>query len=490
MSLQDLPPELTERVVVLLPLSDINSLRLSNKSLALKTAQKHLKASFRTKRIELTEQRLRSFVAVTASGGLGCLLQDLTLVAPVYNTSTLATRLELKAASFAKLDDDGRFVEREWRNVTDEDRRQIKLDLAVLQERLDEQLDLQHHQRDVELLSQALSNLAMHGASIRMLRTEVTIYEDDITTPLLPLFGGHEGPIWTSTGYLGRTLFTSLAACNLPIQNLNLFNSTRMQRCSLSINDLNNSSFATVGLNSSFGHLVELSLRVSDHHLVDHAHQSVDEGLSEKAIQEPNVVGLRSLLRACSFIQKLDLAHFSRVFVKRENKQHGRMLQVLGESRLRYLRCLTLQGFDFNEHELLTSLQSLGSLQSLSLRAIHLGDGSFKPIFDYCTMKAAMESLELDCLFENELIQFEPPWALPTRSSVLGRKSGAIYPGLRASYRRPSGSATDHQVKFHEREGRTMDTPATRAWRQHMENCFGPLPENGKPSCLQPRIRR
>jgi hypothetical protein len=107
MSLQDLPPELTERIIILLPLSDISSLRLTNRCLASKAAQKHLKASFRTKAVELTEQRLRLFVAVTASGSLGCLLQDLTIIAPVYNTLELTTRIEKKTAKIAQLDENG-----------------------------------------------------------------------------------------------------------------------------------------------------------------------------------------------------------------------------------------------------------------------------------------------------------------------------------------------------------------------------------------------
>jgi hypothetical protein len=85
MSLQDLPPELTERVVDFLRLSGICSLRLTSRSLAVKTVQTRLKASFRRKSVEITEEGLRSFVAITGSVSvdLGCLLQDLTLIAPV-----------------------------------------------------------------------------------------------------------------------------------------------------------------------------------------------------------------------------------------------------------------------------------------------------------------------------------------------------------------------------------------------------------------------
>lgn len=492
MSLQDLPPELTERVVVLLSLRDISSLRLTNKCLAIKTAQKHLKARFRTKRVELTEQRFRSFVAITAYGGLVCLLQDLTLVAPAYNTLELTARLKTKEAGAAKLDDEGRYIGHGRRDLTDEDLRQTELDLAVLQEKHAEQLDLQRRQKDVELLGLALSNLAAHGASLRVLRTEVEVYMDDTTTPLLPIFGGHEKPIWDASAHVSRTLFASLAACDLPIQTLDLFGDSRMIRCSLPCDELNGVDFASVRLGSSLGHLTGLSLRVSDRHVRDHTNR----GIPEETTQE-NFDGLRSLLRTCSSIQKLDLAHFSRVFVRREHKQHVRLLRVLGESSLRHLRCLTLQGLELSERELLTSLQGFGTLRSLSLRYICLTDGSFTPIFDYCTLEAAMERLELDSLshrvnlggsFESRTLMFESPWVVQASVPALGNLRPAQFPDSRASYRRSSDNITDQRIKHHFHP-RTLDAAYIRTWNQDMKNRIGPLSERGAPSVLQPYIR-
>jgi hypothetical protein len=150
MSLPGLPAELIERVVLELPFSDICSLRLTNKCLASKADQKRFKASFRTKKFELTEQQLRTFVAVTASGGPGCHLQNLTLVALVYNTLELTDRLKSKQVNIAL--PDYHYVPRpEWQDLTNDELRKAELDLAVLEERLAEQLDLQRRQRDVNL---------------------------------------------------------------------------------------------------------------------------------------------------------------------------------------------------------------------------------------------------------------------------------------------------------------------------------------------------
>ena len=217
MSLQDLPPELTERIVVLLRLSDICSLRLTSRSLAIKTFQRRLKTSFRKKRVDITEEGLRSFVAITGSSGdLGCLLQDLTLVEPVYNSLTLTTDLEKEAKLVAEFTShSGYKIHRH--KLSEEQLRQTRLDLAVLKERRAEQIDFRRRRRDVELLRQAFSNLDAYGASFRVLRSEVAIYIDATITPRLPIFGRDEKQIWDSASHVSRTLFASLADCDLPI---------------------------------------------------------------------------------------------------------------------------------------------------------------------------------------------------------------------------------------------------------------------------------
>lgn len=488
MSLQDLPPEITERVVVLLPLSDISSLRLTNKRLAWNAAQKHLKASFRAKRVELTEQRLRLFVAVTASDGLGCLLQDLTVVAPVYNTLELTARIGKKTAKVAELDENGRSCRMGRKYLTEEEVRQAELDLAILRRRHAEQLDFKRRGRDVELLSQAFSNLATHGASLRMLRTEVVAYKDDTTTPLLPLFGGSEYPIWTAAAYASHTLFASLANRDLSVRSMNLFNSMRMLRCSLSDDEFNSVDFTSGGLDMSVSHLAELSWSISDT-IFD---QNSRASSSEDATKEFNFDGLRSLLRTCSSIRKLDLTYFTWKYGDSTNAHCGGILRELGESNLLCLRHLTLHGFRVTEHELLTSLQGCGVLRSLSLRYIHLLDGKFKPILDYCTMDAAMEEVELDSLFEPEndtfeldIIQFKRPWVVQSSEP---ETPPVGYPNSRASYRRPSDTAASYRIRHHRYRGRTWDSCAMQAWRQDLSNHFGPLPEEGKPSCLQPYV--
>jgi hypothetical protein len=103
-----------------------------------------------------------------------------------------------------------------------------------------------------------------------------------------------------------------------------------------------------------------------------------------------------------------------------------------------------------------------------------------------------MEKLWLDSLFEPntrefecDVIQFEPPWIV---QSSKPETPPAGYPCSRASYQRPSDNAKSYQIRHHRYQGRTLDSVSMKAWRQDLENQFGPLPKDGKPSCLQPYV--
>lgn len=271
-----------------------------------------------------------------------------------------------------------------------------------------------------------------------------------------------------------------------------------MLRCALSCRELNSVDFASLRRDSSLSLLSELSMRISDHHIIPN--------FSVKKTQEPKVDGLRSLLRTCTSIQTLDLAHFSKVIVKRSNVQHDRIFRALGESKLRCLRCLTLQGFRVTEYELLACLRSFETLRSLSLRYMCLTIGRFKPIFDHCTMEAGMERLELDHLFEtlkrgsaaSRIITFDPPWVVQRSVEICyngqgHRRKPVHYPRLpssRALYRRASSDAKDQQIEYSFKpRPYTMDAVYSEAFHQAMNNRFGPVSHKGYPSCLQPYVR-
>lgn len=251
-----------------------------------------------------------------------------------------------------------------------------------------------------------------------------------------------------------------------------------MLRCSLSCDELNNVDFASVRLGASLGHLKELSLRVSD--------RIVNWSSDEESLTQPTQVTdfqvVRSLLRTCPNILKLNLGHLS---VKYNDDSLG-ILQALAESSLPYLHSLTLQGFSgITEEELLALLQGFETLQSLSLRYVRLRLGSFQRILDYCTMEANMRELDVNDLFESRIVQFESLWAV---QPSVPRSSFAGYPDSGASYRRTSDDAAGRRIKCHARQGRSLDAGYIRSWRQDLRNRFGPLTEHGKSSCLQPYV--
>lgn len=310
---------------------------------------------------------------------------------------------------------------------------------------------------------------------------EVAIYKDDTTTPLLPLFGGRWKPIWSSATNASHTLFNSLAACSLPIHGLDLFNSTRMLRCSISCGELNSIDFTSARFDGSLGYLKELSLRISNH-IVS---RDSDEEILRELAPGNDFTGMRSLLRTCPNIEKLDLTHFSLRYPNDANALRPGILQALAGSTFPCLQTLTLQGFSTTGDELLTLLQRFKTLRSLSLRYIRIIQGSFRPILDYCTVSVNMEEVNLESLFETAIIEFELPWVI---EPSLSESPPEALPNSRAVYRRESAGAASHRIGYRNRRGHTLDAGYIRSWRQSLRNRFGPLTENGKASCLQPYV--
>lgn len=507
MSLQDLPPELIGSIVVLLPLQDVCVLRLAGKQMASKATQKHFKAKFRTKHLEVTKSRLHLFRSLAESDGLVSLLKDLTLIEPVYNTHELEALLKDNMTDTAVLDDDGRFVEMGDKELTADELHSVERDLEVLRQKRKEQLEFQQCGEAVELLSQAFINLAKHGTKLHRIQTEVVVYRDDAVTQLMPLYGGSWKYIWSAAASLTSLLFSSLAISGLFTETLNLFNSSRMQRCSLSCNELSTVDYSSTGLRKSLARLEALSLNISDKVIVrsdKDKERSEDnrspydlsqrqgyrpkEEVLEEAKQEINFAGLLSLLETNNQLKELNLLRYTLHYVDNEvTHAHCRgILGALENASLPMLQKLTLQGFDITEHQLLSTLQAHRSLKTVSLRYIHLLEGSFHPILDYCTLEASIEEVELDSLFEPEIVIFENSRA--PRTDATGAQP-VCYPNAHYQWsrNRPNGAA-DFRIKYHLRHGRTMDTPTIRNWRQDLKNRLGP-PRYGKPSCVRNHLR-
>ncbi|KAF2968558.1 hypothetical protein GQX73_g5044 [Xylaria multiplex] len=82
-SLEALPLELFEMVVVFLDFKDIACLRLASRTTEIKASQMHFVTFFHRKQVTLHARRLDDLVRMTASSRLVCCLQQLTIVGPV-----------------------------------------------------------------------------------------------------------------------------------------------------------------------------------------------------------------------------------------------------------------------------------------------------------------------------------------------------------------------------------------------------------------------
>lgn len=505
MSLQDLPPELVERVAALLPLHDVCALRLTERAIASKATPEHFKTCFHTKRLEVTESRLRSFVGLTECNGLVCLLKDLTLIQPVYNTLELEARLKNDSTEEVELDDDGGFVELDYRNMTVDETNRMEQDLDTLRHRRKEQLEFQSESTASKLLGKAFANLAKHGTALHRLQVEVLIYQDDAVTPLVPLYGGSWEQIWSSAARISKLVFLSLATSYLSIKSLNLFNSSRMQRCSLSCNELNEVNYGSDDPPFPLDKLEALSLNLSDrteaqnkvgqvgsqdnqasHHL-EQTEDNESDGVGKEEVSD--FAGLRTLLQASSQLKELDLLRYAlRHATQESTARHCQgFLDTLNDANLPMLQKLTLQGLDITANQLLNVLQAHKTLRIISLRKVTLSKGKFKPILEYCTSgSSSIDEVELDSLFESDILIFGTSRA---PSNTLIRADCTSYPGAYHHWLRDlSIGAADSQIEYRMRRGRTMDTSAIRNWRQDMRNRHGP-PQYAKPSCIRNLLR-
>jgi hypothetical protein len=119
---------------------------------------------------------------------------------------------------------------------------------------------------DVSLLSEAFRNIVANSRTGKLLSLslEVVVYRDDAEQRLPPLEGGGWRFIWQSAADTFHTALRSLAASNLLIEKLNIFNDRQLQRCSLPFNEVGSIDFEHKGLATSLASLKSLSVSFSE----------------------------------------------------------------------------------------------------------------------------------------------------------------------------------------------------------------------------------
>ena len=222
-SFDSCPVEVVHEIFRYLDLDAVRNLRLSCRTLAAKSSSsRHIAAFFYSKNIELTEQALHTCAEATQAGGLPCLVRELTLSGPA---SSNAPRKTLE--------------ERE-----------------------------QSRQRNIRLLSRLFNHLAKYGPTGRLasLSLEVAIAPDLIEShqPTNSLRVFTWKPVWTTAVDAFYTTCGALAASQLQIESLNVFNNTGQQRTSLPCDVLSRVDWNSQGLARALLSLRSLSISMSN----------------------------------------------------------------------------------------------------------------------------------------------------------------------------------------------------------------------------------
>jgi hypothetical protein len=145
-------------------------------------------------------------------------------------------------------------------------KRKAQQDLEILEQRQADYEQLHESGTDVSLLGEAFSNIVASNETERLLSLslEVVVYREDAQKRLPPLAGGSWKFIWQSAADTSHTVLRSLAASELPMEKLNIFNDRQFQRCSLACNELGSIDFEHKVLAISLASLNSLSVSFSD----------------------------------------------------------------------------------------------------------------------------------------------------------------------------------------------------------------------------------
>jgi hypothetical protein len=468
-SLEHCPNEVFETIVGVLALSDICALRLCDRTLATKSTQDHFRSYFRSKHVDVTDSSLRAFVNATQPGGLGCLIWHLVLVGVVNNTQALEAIITREKYRLEEYSLEGESES----DVGAEKEAEAKRDFEILKQRQTDYKELHESGTDMSLLSEAFSNIATNSRTGKLLALslEVVVYRESAEQKLYPLSGGGWRLIWKSAINTYHTAIRALAASKLPIEKLSIFNDRRLQRCSLSCNELGRIDFEDKGLAISLASLKSLSVSLSDRIIfqsAEDAERSCDpdekrdwdipdhnrdrDEIQAEAEDEGNFIGLAKLLQLCSKLEDLEIHYYRLHLCLRgtPDLHRERVLQRVAEAEtLPNLKRLELRRVYVREQDLLAFIQRTG-VRKLFMYWVIMYRGAFRSTFDYCTSNAAgMEELYFHKLLEEgRSFSFEGLGAYHSQRPFIGAD-----PGPRGDTLQREGDEVKEQITYGFRGG-------------------------------------
>ncbi|KAH7169854.1 uncharacterized protein B0J16DRAFT_312542 [Fusarium flagelliforme] len=444
LDLESCPETVVECFVQLLDLDDICNLRLSCKSLALKSSQYRFRTFFRSKHINVTVDALRTFAQGTQAGGLRSLIQELYL-------EGIAKEYENRKP----------WRQKDWQ----------KEEISRTQE--------------VNLLSQAFNGLVKYSKnrSLRLLTLRVAIVRNSEET-ILPADAGPlvslQKSMWLCTMYTFDTALYALAASNLRIDSLNIFNQPDMQRPSLACDQINAIDWNDSGFSKSFATLRSLSISLStriftlcraiheNKHGVGRSSKKDVAEVQAEAEDENDFVGLSRLLRLCNQLGNLEIDYFRNLRGYSDLADYfyyERILQRVVElDRLPILKRCKLSGISAEETDLLEFIQRT-RVRELSLEKVILCTGTYRSIFDYCTSRvASMTKIHFDTLYETI---YERPHREKMIFFAGGGKSRIGFPSASATERLDrEGDSVRTSITYYISPRTLIDNPWIPEWRR------------------------
>ncbi|KAK8134606.1 hypothetical protein PG984_006618 [Apiospora sp. TS-2023a] len=381
--LESCPTEIIDSIAKCLDVTDAGSLRLSSRCLRAKATQAHFRSYFHLKRVKVSSRHLEKLEEVTRRGSFGCEIRDLTLVGVVNNTKRLEANVERRPKDA-----------------------ESQRHLEILQERRREYEQSRDSGSIVRLLSDAFKNIAVNtvAGKLHSLSLEVVVYRHDADHELPPVDGGSWRLIWQSAAETFRIVFAALQESQLQVDELNLYNGSQLQRCSIAINEFSSVDFSDPKLSQTLGSVRSLSISVSDR-ILDLAREEQESGDSAdeisnystdsdedleleavmlKAHDPNNFTGLADLITACSNLQSLSIHQYglnNRCFYRKCIFQ----CSIARFPTLPPIEQCTLSGVYLHENDLLAFLgKCSASLREFSMRTVTMMYGSaFRACFEY-----------------------------------------------------------------------------------------------------------
>ncbi|KAI0133709.1 hypothetical protein BJ170DRAFT_174211 [Xylariales sp. AK1849] len=445
------PIEVVHEMIKLLELADIRNLRLSCKLLAAKSSSSHhVKTFFQAKHVELTEQAFRNLAEGTQARGLRCLVQELTLSGIAVGDAPRRTYTERRQSS---------------------------------------------RRSNIRLLSQSFNGLAKNGPTGKLALLSLGVAVHPGLTAKREFGNSRMGfnlePVWRAAVDTFHTTFRALAASQLRIESLNIFNCPGQQRCGFACNELSKIDWDDQGLAESLQSVRSLSVstsnRVSRSNEDEDKDEYGDDATNDRprsrrsnhdediaiAQDESNFTGLASLFQLLKQLESFEMHYFLLPGALRRLRPidwcHERLLEhIIKLDSLPNLARCKLRGIYATETDLLAFIQRTG-VGELSLENVVLTSGTFRSIFDYCTSaENPITMLYFDVLRE---INAPSPMVLflgPGRS-----KLGYHAVGLGSEMLERCVDDVKQPISYHTPPLPPMGSPAMAAWMAFQRREYG-----------------